>query len=103
MAKDRADDASWTFLTNHSHVLICIAREPDIRLREVAEKVGITERAVQSIVADLEAAGYLVRTRVGRRNHYEVRADRPLRHAVEREHSVAELLELLVPTTGDEG
>lgn len=86
----------WTFLTNHAHVLICIARRPDIRLRDVATQVGITERAVQSIVRDLEAGGYLERSRVGRRNHYRLHPDRPLRHPVEHGHQLTELLDALV-------
>jgi hypothetical protein len=73
----------WTFLTNHSHVLVCIARDPEIRLRDVAAKVGITERAAQRIVADLVEAGYLSSTKVGRRNRYNVHRDLPLRHPVE--------------------
>lgn len=94
----RDDRAPWTFLTNHSHVLICLARNPQLRLRDVAAQVGITERAVQSIVNDLEAAGYLRRTRVGRRNEYTVHADNPMRHPVEAGHEVRELLAVLVPT-----
>lgn len=90
----------WTFLTNHSHVLICIARDPGIRGRDIAEKVGITERSAQSIIADLVEGGYLTRERVGRRNHYEVHPDLPLRHPVERDHQVGELLRL-VRTAGD--
>jgi DNA-binding transcriptional ArsR family regulator len=90
--------ASWTFLTNHSHVLICLGREPDLRLRDVAERVGITERAVQRIVADLEEAGILTRMRDGRRNRYEVHAEKPLRHAVESHRTVGDLLRL----AGDE-
>lgn len=86
---------SWTFLTNHSHVLICIAQDPESRLRDIAERVGITERSTQSIVADLVEGGYVTRTRVGRRNHYEVNADLPLRHPVERDHQVSVLLRLL--------
>lgn len=86
----------WTFLSNHSHVLLCIAREPEILLREVADRVGITERAVQRIVADLEGAGYLSRVRTGRRNHYEVHADRPLRHPVEAHCPVSALLAMVL-------
>lgn len=86
---------TWTFLTNHAHVLLCIHRDPAIRLRDVAEAVGVTERATQNIVADLEAEGYLMRERVGRRNHYRLRTDIPLRHPLEREHAIGELLELL--------
>jgi DNA-binding MarR family transcriptional regulator len=77
-----ATGLDWTFLSNHSHVLLCVAREPGIRLRDVAERVGITERAVQRIVADLEEGGYLSRAREGRRNCYEIHADRPFRHPV---------------------
>lgn len=86
---------SWTFLTNHAHVLVCIAADPDTRLRDVADLVGITERAAQLIVADLAEAGYLTRTRQGRRNHYEVHPDLPLRHPLERDHSVGGLLKAL--------
>jgi len=93
------DDGSWTFLTNHSHVLICLARDPRLRLRDLAEQVGITERAVQGIVNDLEAAGCLTRHREGRRNRYEIVADRPMRHSVERQHSVGDLLEAMTPLT----
>jgi predicted transcriptional regulator len=84
----------WTFLTNHSHVLLCLAREPDVRLRDVAVMVGITERAVQRIVADLEAGGYVTRRKAGRRNVYAVDDSRPLRHPVEAHQSVAQLLRL---------
>ncbi len=86
---------SWTFLTNHAHVLMCIARDPETRLRDVATDVGITERAAQRIVGELEDAGYLVRRREGRRNVYELRADRPLRHPLDHEHDVGELLKVL--------
>jgi hypothetical protein len=85
----------WTFLSNHAHVLLCIAGHPEILLRVVAERVGITERAVQRIVADLEEGGYLSRTREGRRNHYQVHADRPLRHSLESHHDVGVLLSLI--------
>lgn len=85
----------WTFLTNHAHVLISLARDPNQSLREVAIAVGITERATQGIVADLEAGGYLERRRVGRRNAYALHTDRPLRHALERSHAIGELLDVL--------
>lgn len=88
-------DAAWTFLTNHAHVLLCIAREPEMRMRDVATLVGISERAVQRIVADLEEAGYLKRSRRGRRNRYSVRADLPLRHPIERHRRVAALIALV--------
>ena len=71
--------AEWTFLTNHAHALVCIARDPGLRLRDVAERVGVTERAAQRIVSELVDAGYLERLREGRRNSYRVRPDRPLR------------------------
>lgn len=82
----------WTFLTNQAHVLVCIAEEPDIRGRDIAALVGITERAAQAIVADLVAEGYVTRTREGRRNRYEVKPDAPLRHPLEHDHTIGELL-----------
>ncbi len=91
------DDGTWTFLTNHSHVLICLARDPQLRLRDLAEQVGITERAVQGIVKDLEAAGCLIRHREGRRNRYAIVTDRPMRHRVERQHVVGDLLGAMAP------
>jgi DNA-binding IscR family transcriptional regulator len=87
--------AEWTFLTNHAHVLLCVARDPDIRLRDVADYVGITERATQRIVADLVDSGYLDRTREGRRNSYKLHADIPLRHPMDRDHAVGEILAVL--------
>ncbi|WP_433797178.1 helix-turn-helix transcriptional regulator [Actinoplanes sp. CA-252034] len=84
----------WTFLTNHAHVLLAVAREPTARLRDVAGSVGITERAAQTIVADLEAAGYLQRTRVGRRNEYTVNPAGQFRHPAEAGHHIGELLAL---------
>lgn len=87
--------SEWTFLTNHAHVLICLARDPDALLREVAVEVGITEGAAQKIVADLVAEGYLQRTRVGRRNRYELHGELPLRHPLEREHAVGEIITIL--------
>ncbi len=91
------DEGSWTFLTNHSHVLICLARDPQLRLRDLADQVGITERAVQGIVKDLVAAGCLTRHREGRRNRYDIVTDRPMRHRVERQHVVGDLLGAMVP------
>ncbi len=89
---------SWTFFTNHAHVLVCLARDPGLTLREVADKVGITERATQRIVADLEAAGVLQRSREGRRNTYAINPELPLRHDVEKHCTVGEILDLVVPT-----
>lgn len=86
---------SWTFLTNHSHVLLCIAEDPDVRLRDVAQRVGITERATQRIVAELEEAGYLSHEKVGRRNHYEVHRSLPLRHPLEDHLEIGALLRVL--------
>ena len=95
--------AEWTFLTNHAHTLLCIARDPGTRLRDVAERVGVTERAAQRIVSDLVEAGYLERMREGRRNSYQVRADRPLRHPVEQGYRVGEILAVLHDTKGADG
>ncbi len=97
MAKDENSKPTWTFLTNHAHVLICVSEDPDTRLRDIAARVGITERAAQAIVADLEAGGYLTRTKVGRRNTYEVHPNLPPRHAIDQDHQVGELLGLLDP------
>ncbi len=87
--------AEWTFFTNHAHVLLCITRDPGIRIRDLADQVGVTERAAQRLVAELIDAGYLDRTRDGRRNRYQVRADLPLRHPVEQPHRVGEILDVL--------
>jgi DNA-binding IclR family transcriptional regulator len=87
----------WTFLTNHAHVLLTIAADPGIRARDIALRVGITERAAQRIVAELESAGYLTRWREGRRNRYEVHGDVRLRHPVEQHNDVGRLLRLLSP------
>ncbi len=87
--------AGWTFLSNHTHVLVCIARDPAVRMREVADQVGITERAVQRIVRDLVDSGYLTREREGRHNVYGVRTERPLRHDLERSTDLGALLEVL--------
>jgi predicted transcriptional regulator len=85
----------WTFFSHHAHVLLCIARDPRVRLREVATDVGITERAVQAIVNDLVDGGYLTRERVGRRNQYEVHPEAKLRHPMHRDVDVGALLALL--------
>ncbi len=87
---------SWTFLSNHGHVLLCIAEDPGIRTRDISDQVGITERATQTIIADLVEAGYVRRNKVGRRNHYEIEANLPLRHSVEQPNSVGALLGLVV-------
>jgi DNA-binding IclR family transcriptional regulator len=82
---------AWTFLTNHAHVLLCIAQNPEVRLAEVARLVGIGERAVHSIVNDLVEAGYVTRTKQGRSNVYEVNLERPLRHPLESGHHISEI------------
>ena len=85
----------WTFLTNHAHVLIVLHMEPDLVLREVAIRVGITERAVQRIVQELEEEGYLTRQRVGRRNHYQIIGDQTLRHPIESHCTIDQVLQLI--------
>ena len=89
----------WTFLSNHSHVLYCISSWPDIRIRDIAVKVQITERAVQRIVVDLERGGYLKRERVGRQNHYRLEPGLHLRHPLEQHVKVGRLLSVLEPGT----
>ena len=86
---------TWTFLTNHAQVLLCLADTPDIRLRDVAQHVGITERATQRILTDLSEAGYVQITRVGRRNHYTIDRKRAMRHTAQLDHQVGVLLEAL--------
>lgn len=87
--------STWGFLTNHAHVLVCIARDPGSRTRDIAEQVGITERAAQRILGDLIADGYVARTKVGRRNHYKVNPSRSLRHPVFRDLSIGPLIAIL--------
>lgn len=88
-------NSDWTFLTNHAHVLFCLAQDSEIRLRDVADLVGITERAVQRIVTELEDGGYITRQRNGRRNSYVVHPHRPLRHKIESHRQVKDLLALI--------
>lgn len=90
------EPASWTFLTNHAHVLICLFGDPEMRLRDVAAAVGITERAVQKIIAELVDAGLLERERQGRRNVYRIHAKLPLRHPVESHCTVQGLLRFVM-------
>lgn len=85
----------WTFLSNHAHVLLCLSRDPEVLMREVAELVGITERAVQRIVADLEADGFIEREKDGRRNVYRVDRRKHLRHPLEAHRRVDALLGLI--------
>jgi hypothetical protein len=96
---------NWTFLTNHAQVMLCIARDPGIRLRDIADRVGITERSAYGIVLDLAEAGYIVKEKTGRRNHYQIQAHLPLPEPGTRERTVGEVLALLAgsepQSTGD--
>jgi DNA-binding MarR family transcriptional regulator len=84
---------NWTFLSNYAHVLVCLADNPDVRLRDVADRVGITERTAFRLIGELEEAGVLERAKEGRRNHYVINNDAHLRHAIEEHCTVGELLE----------
>ena len=86
----------WSFLTNHARVLVCIAHDPGVRLRDIADRVGITERRAYGIVTDLTDAGYVVKEKKGRRNRYQVQAHQPLHDPTARETSIGEVLDLLV-------
>jgi predicted transcriptional regulator len=88
-------EKSWRFLSNHTQVLLCIQRDPDVRFRDIAQMVGITERAAQRIVADLIDSGYVESDRIGRRNHYRVNTDIAMRHPAQEGHDIGELLRLL--------
>jgi DNA-binding MarR family transcriptional regulator len=90
-----AETSQWTFFTNHAHVMVCLARNGDRPLREIALDIGITERAVQRIVADLEEEGYLKRKKNGRRNSYSLIFDKELRHALEANHTIGDVLKVL--------
>jgi DNA-binding transcriptional ArsR family regulator len=92
---DTESSGSWTMLTGHGHVLVEIARNPDARVRDLAESAGITERAVQGILTDLEAGGYITRRRKGRRSIYTVNRDRPFRHSAQDGYIIGPLLDLL--------
>ena len=93
--------SSWGFLTNHAHVLLCVAHDPGIRLRDIAASVGITERSAHKILSELVEEGYVVRERHGRRNRYEVRPGLPLRHPLVQEQEIGELLEVLLRSPRD--
>jgi MarR family len=93
----------WDFLTNHAHVLVCVARDPGIRLRDIAVAVGITERAAHRILSELVDEGYVVRERHGRRNRYQVKTELPLPHPLAREYEVGDLLDVLVGSTSGVG
>jgi DNA-binding IclR family transcriptional regulator len=89
------ESKTWRFLSNHTQVLLCVQRDPDARFRDIAEMVGITERAAQRIVADLIESGYLESERIGRRNRYRVNPDIAMRHPAQEGHDIGELLRLL--------
>jgi DNA-binding IclR family transcriptional regulator len=95
MSSENGSQKTWRFVTNHTQVLLCIARDPGVRLRDVADVVGITERAVQRIVADLVEASYLERERAGRRNRYIIHRDVEMRHRAQAGREIGELLRLL--------
>ena len=95
MSSDGTTASRWTFVTNHTQVLLCISRDPEIRLRDIADRVGITERAAQRILADLVEAGYVERQRQGRRNRYTINPDMRMRHSAQEGHDIGEILELL--------
>jgi predicted transcriptional regulator len=88
-------DRGWRFVTNHTQVLLCIAHDPDVRLRDIAETVGITERAAQRILAELVEADFVTRERVGRRNRYVVNRDLEMRHPAQMGHDIGSLIDLL--------
>ncbi len=99
-AQQEAEAHRWTFLTNHAHVLIVLHADSELVLREVAARVGITERAVQRIVQDLEDGGFIERERVGRKNRYRVLTGQPLRHPIEAHRKIGDLLRLI---SGEQG
>ncbi len=90
--------AGWTFLSNHTHVMLVLSRDPHMRLRDIARAVGITERGVQRVIAELVEFGAIDRVRHGRRNMYVLNLDVPLRHPIEQNHTVGELIAVLAPT-----
>ena len=91
----------WSFLTNHAQVLLCISHDPGIRLREIGDAVGITERAAHRIVTELAAAGYISRTRDGRRNHYTIQSHLPLPDRLAREQKIGDLITILAAQRPD--
>jgi hypothetical protein len=101
MAENTTPD--WTLLTNHAQVLVCIAHDPGVRLRDIGERVGITERAAHRIVAELAGAGYITRKRNGRRNHYTINSHFPIPDPIARDQNIGELLQILTATQGSDG
>ena len=105
MSEKQPTDKPWRFVTNHTRVLLCIAHDSDVRLRDIAEMVGITERAAQRIVSDLIEAGFVERERVGRRSRYLVNTERAMRHPTQVHHEIGELLTIFKrePEPDEEG
>jgi DNA-binding transcriptional ArsR family regulator len=101
MADKETGGSTWTFLSNHTHVLVCLAAEGDQTVRDIAQKVGITERAVLRIVSELEEGGVLARERDGRRNRYSIALEAPLRHPLEAHCRIGELLGLVTPRAAE--
>lgn len=99
-AGSSAHEATWTFLSNHSHVIICLHQDPELTLREVAQRVGITERSVQRIITELEEGGYLKRERIGLRNRYRFRMSAPLRHPIESHCRIGDLVNMVEEPRG---
>ncbi len=95
MSENAHPQATWRFLTNHGNTLLCVARDPNLRTRDIAERVGITERAAQRIISDLIAAGYITRTKVGRRNSYDVNRSGHLRHRLFQDVEIGPLIDAL--------
>ncbi|MEM9695585.1 MAG: winged helix-turn-helix domain-containing protein [Myxococcota bacterium] len=98
-----SNGSRWTFLSNHAHVMLCLLQDREPRVRDIAERVGLTERAVQRILLELEEAGALDRCRVGRRNRYELHLDVPLRHPMESDHTIGDILRSLTTESELEG
>lgn len=94
---DTGESPGWTFLTNHAHVLICVAGDGDARISDIADRVGIGQRATQSILNDLVDEGYLRKTKIGRRNRYDIDTSQHLRHPLEAHHRVGELVDAVGP------
>jgi hypothetical protein len=95
LLKSEDSKPEWTFLSNHTHVILCLYRDPELRIRDLALNVGITDRAIISIIEDLEMGGVLVKQKVGRRNHYLINGNIPLRHPLESHKNISELLKFL--------
>jgi predicted transcriptional regulator len=97
------NESIWTFLTNHAHVLLCLVNTPDMLMKDIAREVGITERAVQRIIADLRSEGYIVQERHGRRNSYTIQRDRHLKHPIEAHKTISDLIQLIFDSENGEG